>query len=426
MDNINVLPLEILERILSYLNFSDRKTVRLVCSYWRQVLHGVQFQRRCRISICRTFNRELPDMEMRVTQSYRNISLNQWSDSDDEDDEQCTNEDITNLKYLFEPCPENNIKKLLFQRFDLEALALYSSFGSSREILEKQLSSMTNLRELELTFCKNRYSLPDESVWVIHHDKLETLKIDVTSTKPFKVVLSRLKKLELLADCSYSIHIIQSHCWQLQDLKIYFQDPKTMDDMMSLSFPVLTNLEVYMFADKDVQLRYARIRNEFIDREKEENFIKSMPKLKSLLIESNLMFYRIQMALTKHGHQLEKLTLASLVLDAAQLLWIEKLPKIKTVILQYIAVPASQARLAKLHMPHLHHLALLYNKSYIGFDNGLIGLKSLKLTVTCERNQTILHQICNKLPNLEQLELFFYCKLITSIRAYVTIIFRIT
>ncbi|XP_053685866.1 uncharacterized protein LOC128735405 [Sabethes cyaneus] len=412
MDNINDLPVEILERILSYLNFSDRKSACGVCSHWHNVLRTVRFQRQCRIHLSNEFDQELSDIEMRVIQNYRNMSLSLYSDDsdDDEDNEQREDEGLIHLKYLFVPCPEINMKKLLFGRFDLEALTLYCSFEGTREILENQLADMINLRELELFTYTNKYSSPDQSVWVIHHDRLKSLKIDIKTAKPLKIVLPHLTKLELLFNCRYSFLTIETYCWQLQSLIVHFRDPETMDDMMSLSFPMLTHLEVCMEEDKDVQLGYAQTRNKFADKEKEENFIKSIPKLRSMVIGSNLFLYRIGMALSKFSHQLEELTLQDLKIDTAELQSIEKLAKIKTIVLLYTKIISPTQNLPKLYMPHLHHLSLLYHSSNIIFDSGLAGLKILKLILDSERNDKVLHKICNNLLNLERLELVLYNK----------------
>ncbi|XP_055533656.1 uncharacterized protein LOC129723449 [Wyeomyia smithii] len=420
MDNINNLPVEILEQIFTYLNLKERKSACAVCSLWHAVLRGVRFQRQCLVSLSRTFDQELSELETRVTQSFRNLSLIHWEeeyfDDDDDDDidshEQRENEEVIHLKYLFEPTPEANIRKLLFENgLDLETLELYSSFESCREILGDQLCQLENLRELALSFCQTEYASPDQSEWQIHHNQINTLKIDVLhSNKPYNVMLPNLTTLELLSNCRWSFHIIQAHCMQLQRFKVQFQDQETMDDLMSLSFPMLTHLQVRMYDDKDVQVRYARTRNKFADKEKEEHFVKSMPKLKSLWLESDLMLYRIGEALSKYGHRLEKLTLMDMQIDDAQLRTIETFPKLKTVIMHRTEILPSSQILPKVNMPHLVNLTLMDNKSDIVFNNGLVGLKSLKLTLCSRRCHKVLHKICNNLPNLEYLELFLYSK----------------
>ncbi|XP_053688030.1 uncharacterized protein LOC128737423 [Sabethes cyaneus] len=417
MDNINHLPPEILERIFSSLNFTERKSAGGVCSYWRSVLHNVRFQRRCRISLSDTFDQELSELELRAVRSYHNIKLLHWAewfDDDDYDDdydyveeegdEPRKNEDIIHLKYLFEPSPEVNINKILLGHSELKALSLCSTIDCSREILENLIPDMRNLRELQLTFCQDSDSSPHESVWVIRNDKLETLKINIMTDKPFEVQFPCLKKLEFLSN-SYSFRMIDTYCWQLQCLRIHFQNPETMDDMMSLSFPKLTHLEVHMYDDKQVKVEYARTRNVFVDKEKEENFVKSMPNLKSITFESNLMFYRIATALAEYSHQLEELTVSCLEIDAVQLQSFRKLPKLKTIILKFTKIISLTQALPKLDMPQLHNLSLLHKSSNVAFDSGLAGLKTLQLTLSSKTSAKAVHKICCNLPNLERLEL---------------------
>ncbi|XP_055531690.1 uncharacterized protein LOC129722343 isoform X2 [Wyeomyia smithii] len=358
---------------------------------------------------------------MLIVKDCRNISLNHWDnpDYDDDDDgddpassDRRENEEIVNLKYLFEPCPEANIEKLLVGLEScIETIILKSSFESSRMILENRIPKMANLRELDLVLWNlYRYPSIDRSKWYIHHEQLQRLKIFLEVTKPYDVMLPHLTTLDLAPNCRYGFHIIEKYCMQLKHLKVQFADPETMHDMISLSFPMLTHLEAIMAEDKEIQERYARTRNKYIDKEKEENFIKSMPKLKSLSMESNLMLYRIGAALSKYSQQLEEITLAGMHIDPAQLQLIEALSKVKTFTLRYTKIECPPLALPKLNMPRLQHLSLSHNDSDIVFNDGLSGLKSLKLTVGSERSEKVLYKICNNLPNLERLELLVYSK----------------
>ncbi|XP_053683999.1 uncharacterized protein LOC128734044 [Sabethes cyaneus] len=410
MDNINFLPVKILEQICSYLDLTDQKSARAVCRHWRRVLSGIQFQRQCLISLSSPFAQEVPDSEKQVIRKFRNIKLFHWFEENDEyeadsNEHPGNNTDTVFLKYLFEPTPEMNIRQLLFENeMDVEVLDMRSSFESCREILGDRLSQMQNLRELTLTFGQSLYVQPDQSVWMIVHNRIETLNIDISCSRAYNIALPSLTTLELLTNCRWSFHIIQTYCRQLQRLKVQFQDLETMDEMMSLSFPMLTHLHVRMHKDKNVQLRYAQTQNQSVDNTKEENFVKSMPKLKSIWLESDLMLFRIGKALAKYSHHLDELTLMDMQIDAAELHTIETFPKLKTMSLHRVKILTSPQSLPKVNMPHLISLTLVDNESDIVFDNGLAGLKSLKVTFSTARSDKILHKICNYLTNLERLE----------------------
>ncbi|XP_053688458.1 uncharacterized protein LOC128737776 [Sabethes cyaneus] len=429
MDNINALPIEVLEHIFNYLSVKTWNTCCLVCSLWYNILRGTQFQRRYCLSMNRTFEEPLPEAERRIFPIFHNIALVQWVDNDDDDDDDDDEEDEVSrqfwfaehphesdepfsLRYLFEPKPESNIHELLFRlELDFESLELCIPFDSYRDIVGNSLRQIKNLREFILKLCRDPTHPSNRNRWVIEHDRIETLSIDLTVTKvEFSAILPNLKTLALLTDCGWGFQIIEKHCAQLQSLEVQFQDAETMDKMLSLTFSNLTNLQVQLCHDRALQEHYKLTRNNLADKETEEKFIREMPKLKKLFVESNLLMYRIAGPLSRFAHHLEELTLECQQIDFPQLKAIETIPNLKIFRLLYSRV-ASTRTLPMLNMPLLKKLSLLNNESHVTFNGGLCNLKSLKVTFWTRNSYKALHKICQNLPKLERLELLVYSKL---------------
>lgn len=210
------------------------------------------------------------------------------------------------------------------------------------------------------------------------------------------------------------MEIVETYCRQLQTLKIRFQNVDYMESFLALPFPNLKHLHVRMYDDKETQVRYARRRNPVSEVEKNEQFVRNIPRLKKLLLESNLLFFRIGALLAKSNHQLEELVLEEQQMDYAQLKVVESLPKLKSLTLFRCEVIMPSPMLPTLHMPHLDKLSLFYNESSIVFNEGLAGLKSLKVSLWAEKNNKVLFKICKNLPNLEDLEVLVNNKLVNT------------
>ncbi|XP_058834223.1 uncharacterized protein LOC131691669 [Topomyia yanbarensis] len=420
MDNINELPVELLGHIFSFLSLRDRKNANAVCTLWHNVLHGVRFQRQCKVSLNRNFNDDLNDLEKCVLRCFRNIHINFWYETDFEENDQPEIDDIIQFKYLYDPTPEHHLIQLLFGlNLDLECLELSISFESCREILENRLSQIINLRELSLNFetKENITAKQYSTTWIIEHHHIEKLTIDLPCAYlPFKVIAPNLTSLDLPSNCRRGYQLIETYCRQLQCLKVTIQDEDTVDDIMSLSFPCLTHLQTrpYDDNDKEMEVRYARTRNKYVDVEKEEQFVIRMPKLRCFESENHLMFFRIGTALSKFAKQLIEVTLENQDMDLGQIKAFEAIP-IKVLSMQRCKIRTPSQTLPTLNMPHLNSLVLRFNESDIVFNNGLSELKSLKLTLSSRsRNHKVLHKICHNLLNLEYLEIWTYNVLVNT------------
>ncbi|XP_058835419.1 uncharacterized protein LOC131692408 [Topomyia yanbarensis] len=178
---------------------------------------------------------------------------------------------------------------------------------------------------------------------------------------------------------------------------------------MTWPFPSLTHLQTWANGDndKEMQVRYARTRDVYVDMEKEEQFVIGMPKLKSFHSTNNLTFFRIGTALSKFATQLVELTLENQEMDLEQIKAFEA-TTIKVLNIRRCKIQTPSQTLPTLNMPHLNSLVLWYNKSDIVFNNGLSELKSLKMTLSKSKNHKILHKLCNNLPNLENLEIWAF------------------
>ncbi|XP_062716098.1 uncharacterized protein LOC109422268 [Aedes albopictus] len=429
MENINDLPVEILTRIFDFLTISDRKHVSRVCRLWHNILHCVRFQRQCRLVFDSTFEEQLSDLEKRILRSCRNLSITHWDDTDDDDyddddeDEQLEKEVIVQFKYLFKPSPERNVTDLLFEEsLPLESLEINTTFDSCRDIIEDRLPQLEQLRELFLSFDQNRNPNSPKShpgIWVLQHKNLETLRIGLSyEIDAFRIEAPSLTYLDIQPKCRWSMEIVETYCRQLRTLKLRFQHVEYMESFLSLPFPSLTHLQVRMYDDKEIQMRYARNRNRIVDAERDEQFVRDMPKLRKLLLESNLLFFRIGVLLAKCNHQLEELTLEEQQIDYAQLKVVESLPKLKSFTLFRCEVLMPSPALPSLNMPHLDKLELFYNESSIVFNEGLSGLKSLKISLWTEKNHKVLYKICKNLPNLEHLEVLANTKLVNTCLRY--------
>lgn len=298
-----------------------------------------------------TFEEELPDLEKRILRSCRNLSITHWDDADeddyddeDEEGDEHEKEMVIQFKYLFKPSPERNVTDLLFdEKLELESLELNSTFTSCRTILENRLSQMDQLRELTISFDQERNPngpALDPSIWVIQHNCLQKLRIGLSyEIDAFRIEAPNLTCLDIQPKCRWSMEIVETYCRQLQTLKLRFQNVEYMESFLSLPFPNLRHLHVRMFDDKETQIRYARSRNPISDVEKDEQFVRDIPRLKKLLLESNLMFFRIGALLAKSNHQLEELTLEEQQIDYVQLKVVESLPKLKVRILGLNELP---------------------------------------------------------------------------------------
>ncbi|XP_058463180.1 uncharacterized protein LOC131437691 isoform X2 [Malaya genurostris] len=406
MDNINDLPVELIEHILNYLNIQDIKNAKAVCNLWYEILHGIRFQRKCKLSLGNMFDDDLGELEKNVIRCYRNVSIVHY----DEQDNDGTDYDIVQFKYLYEPTSENRLIQLLFGLdIDLESLELSSSFESCRVVLEDRLPQIVNLKQLALMFEEYHNTESNPCTWVIRHDKIEKLRIRLPcASLPLKAILPNLTSLQLQSNCRAAYQIIESYCRQLQYLKVTFVDAETVNDMMSLSFPALEHLDAQIFDhdDKDMQLRYARTRNKFVDEEKEEQFVKSMVKLKNLELGSNLMLFRMGTWLSKYPNKLVELSLIDLQIDQEQIKVVETM-SIKILKFECCKILTQSQTLPTVNFPNLTRLILIGNQSDIVFDKGLSELKSLKLSIG-SRNNKVLNKICNNLLNLEHLELILY------------------
>ncbi|XP_062558765.1 uncharacterized protein LOC134223599 [Armigeres subalbatus] len=428
MENINDLPIEVLTLIFDYLSITDRKYVSRVCRLWNQIMHCIHFQRQCRLVFDSTFEEELSELEKRILRSCRNLSITHWDDADedsydDEDDEQRQKEVIFQFKYLFKPSPERNVTDLLFdEALPLESLEINSTFDSCRDIIEDRLPQLEQLRKLTLSFDQNRSSngpKSNQSIWVVQHKSLQSLRIELSyEIDAFRIDTPSLTYLDIHPKCRWSMEIVETYCRQLQTLKVRFQHVEYMEAFLSLPFPSLRHLQVRMYDDKETQLRYARNRNRILDAERDEQFVRDMPKLRKLLLESNLMFFRIGVLLSKCNHQLEELTLEEQQVDYAQLKVVESMPKLKSLTLFRCEVLMPSPKLPTLNMPHLERLELFYNESSIVFNEGLSGLKFLKISLWTEKNNKVLYKICKNLHNLEHLEVLVNSKLVNTCLRY--------
>lgn len=81
---------------------------------------------------------------------------------------------------------------------------------------------------------------------------------------------------------------------------------------------------------------------------------------------------------------------------------------------EILGPPETPHILTRLYLPYLEELSLVYNKSQIVFDEGLAGLKKLKITVETSKNHKILYKICNNLPNLEHLRICLNARLVNT------------
>ncbi|XP_055625604.1 uncharacterized protein LOC129768170 isoform X2 [Toxorhynchites rutilus septentrionalis] len=421
MENVNELPIEVLTRIFDYFDVRERRHVSAVCTLWRDILHSVRFQRQCRTFLDGRFEEEFTESEKTVLQSCRNLSIILWDEENEsvydyeiEDDaEGREKEEIIPLTYLFNPTPQQNITDLIFsQKLDLERLDLNSTFVSCREILQDRLEKLENLKELSLLFDFRPVSSSQEvdpQVWSIRHNRIETLRIGLLDDiQPITLTAPNLTILDLKPKCPWILDIIRSYKHQLQSLKIDFQNVESMSTLMMMEFPCLTHLNVQMLEDKDNQIRYARTRNRFVDEEIEERFVKGMPKLKQLLLTSNLMFFRIAKALAKYAYQLEEISLEEQQMDYELLKVVERIPKLRRLtMLRCEVMDLGQVHPTLSLPPCLSELELLHSKSNLVFNKGLAGLKSLNVCAWTSKNHKILHKICKNLPNLEHLTVAF-------------------
>lgn len=74
--------------------------------------------------------------------------------------------------------------------------------------------------------------------------------------------------------------------------------------------------------------------------------------------------------------------------------------------------------LPRLYLPQLDELSLVFNDSHIVFNEGLAGLKTLKMSIWSSKNHKTLYKICNNLPNLEYLRLILNTKLVNTAFRY--------
>ncbi|XP_058834009.1 uncharacterized protein LOC131691520 [Topomyia yanbarensis] len=423
MDNINNLPVELLGHIFNYLSFRDRKNAYAVCTLWYKVLRGVRFQRQRRVYLNRSFDDDLNDLEIRVLRCFRNIHIYFFDAAGFDDVELQEKYDIIQFKYLYQRTPEDRLIEFLFEmNMDLESLELSRSFESCREILENRLPRIRNLRELALNFETTENIIPQQhsTTWTIQHHRVEKLRMDFPCANlPLKVITPNLNSLCVDTNCRQGFQIIEAYCRQLQCLEVTIKDAETVDDIMALPFPSLTHLQTWPHGDndKELQVRYARTRNKYVDLEKEEQFVIGMPKLKSFHSANNLMFFRISTALSKFAKQLVELTLENQEMDLEQIKAFEAIP-IKVLNIRRCKILTSSQSLPTLNMPHLNSLVLWYNESDIIFDSGLSELKSLKMTLFKSKNHKVLHKICNNLPNLEHLEIWAYRMLVNTAFRY--------
>ncbi|XP_058458811.1 uncharacterized protein LOC131435190 [Malaya genurostris] len=396
MDNINNLPEELIEHIFDYLNIQDTKKAKVVCTLWYKILHGIRFLRKCKLSLGRMFDDDLGEWEKNIIRSYRNISIMQCDDQ------------------------ENRLAELLFEsEWDLESLELFSSFESCRMVFGNRLPQIVNLRELSLMFEECHNTEPNSNTWELRHDRIEKLRLkNPCVSLPLKPILPNLTSLQLQSNCRAAYQIIESYCRQLQYLQVSFDNAEVMDDMVSLNFPALEHLDAQLFQydDKEMQLRYARTRNKLVEEEKDEQFVKSMVKLKNLELGSNLMLFRMGTWLSKYANQLVELSLVYLQIDQEQIEVVETM-SIKILKIAYCRILTQFQTLPKVNFPSLTRLILIGNTSDIVFDKGLSELKSLKLSIGSQSNHKVLHKICNNLLNLEHLEIMLQRKLVnTSLR----------
>ncbi|XP_058829527.1 uncharacterized protein LOC131688922 [Topomyia yanbarensis] len=423
MDNINNLPVELLAYVFNYLSFRDRKNAYAVCTLWHNILHSARFQRQCKVSLNRSFDDDLNDLEKRVLRCFRNIRIYSLGVTDFDDVELVGKYDMIQFMYLYEPTPEHRLIQLLFEsKLDLESLELSRTFESCRGILENRLPRIRNLRELSLDFEISENIIPEQyaTTWTIQHHQIEKLRIDLPCANlPFNVITPNLTSLHVDTNCRRGYQIIEAYCRQLQCLEVTIKDAETLDDIMALPFPCLTHLQTWAYDanDNQMQILYAQRRIKFMDVEKEEQFVIGMPKLKSFHSANNLMFFRISTALSKFAEQLVELTLENQEMDAEQIKAFEVIP-IKVLNIRRCKILTPFQTLPILNMPQVTCLELWYNESDIVFDNGLSELKSLKLTLSTSKNHKVLHKICRNLPSLEHLELWAYRLLVNTAFRY--------
>uniref|UniRef100_A0A1Q3F436 F-box domain-containing protein n=1 Tax=Culex tarsalis TaxID=7177 RepID=A0A1Q3F436_CULTA len=438
MEDINALPTEVLAHILTYLEVEELKAASQVCHLWYHILQGARFNRRMVMRINSTFADPPTEQEKCALIRCRNLQITQWDelfvcydeyDEDDEEDEDENGEEnirkipVVEFKYLFQPSPEQNAADLLFsQELNLESLELCSTFAGCRHILEDHVQQLRNLTELSLEIEFGRKSNPismDHSFWALRHDRIRKLKLSFEHRKNnFSVVTPALTNLEVRPFTIFSMPIITPYASQLQRVDLQLDKPELVNDLLALKFPALTQLRVRIDDDREQQERYARLQHRHADICVDEQFIKSMPKLRRFRCESNLLFYRMGSALMRIGHrQLEEIKLDSMHFDARLLRVLQALPKLKTFKMhrcEALPPPHTPHVLPRLNLPQLDELSLVYNESDIAFDKGLAGLKTLKMTVWSSKNHKFLNKICNNLPNLEVLRLILNTKLVNT------------
>lgn len=456
MADINALPREVLSHILSFLEPRDRKPCGEVCRLWYNLLQGARFQRQILMRINSTFVEPPTESDRCALTNCRNLLITQWDEAmdydwmydstDDEDGDADEDEGgahangevnseentrkipVVEFKYLYQPTPEHNVTELLFgQELKLESLELCTTFAGARYILEDRVQQLQNLTELILDIEGGRVSNPiskDHTFWVLSHDRIRKFKLSYEpKTDNFRIKTPALTTLDVRPFSIYTLPIIKPYAAQLQRLDLHLYSPSVINDLLALQFPCLTCLRVRVDDDRDLQERYARLlQTRQADVYLDEQFIRGMPRLKRMRCESHLLFFRLGAALTRHGHrQLEELKLDSLHFDAVQLQVLQALPRLKAFKMyrcEALPPPDNPRVLPRLYLPHLDELSLVYNESHIAFDRGLVGLRSLKMTIWSGKNHKILSKICHNLPNLEYLRLILNTKLVNTAFRY--------
>ncbi|XP_039452118.1 uncharacterized protein LOC120431032 [Culex pipiens pallens] len=445
MVDINDLSPEVLSHILDLLEPRSWKEASQVCRRWYNILKGARFQSKLQMRIHKTFVDPPTEQEKSALIHCRNLLITQWDealdynwvgyDEDDEDDDTDEDEEenseenfrkinVVEFKYLFEPSPEHYIGELLFsQELNLESLELSSTFAGCRYILEDRIEQFKNLTELILDIKGNRVYGPimrDHTSWVLRHDRIRKLKLFFDQQmNNFTVITPSLTSLRLSSMTIFSLPFVTSYASQLAFVDLQLDNPGLIKDFFALKFPSLTHLRLQIDGDQDEQERYALLQDQhYADAYLDVEFVKSMPRLKYFRCESHMLFYRMAAAFAKFGQsQLEDFKLDWLHFNAEQLEKLQALPRLKIFKMrrcEILGPPETPHILTRLCLPYLEELSLVYNKSQIVFDEGLAGLKKLKITVETSKNHKILYKICNNLPNLEHLRICLNARLVNT------------
>ncbi|XP_055535805.1 uncharacterized protein LOC129724707 [Wyeomyia smithii] len=370
---VHSLPIEIFEKVFSYLTFKDLRNAALVCHNWNEVLLGAKFQRCLRVELQSDFSDQLPKEHKKLIECCRNLSIVQdFSPAITADD------DINKLSE-----PEENIASIIFSTKELNSLQVISRYSSLKNIIHDRLSELPWLKELRISFCHHktvkRDTISGDDVWRLQSESLECFKLDQRGPNDlFQLMTPSLRELHLTIDCKEIFDIVVMYCKQLEVLRLKLIDIETLDKIMDLPYPLLRSLEIGIYDDKELQLNYSRTANLNENDQRAKKFVQRIPSLAELSVRSNVVFHKIFPTLCSVKTKLQDLSLHNIELDANILLNVLLVQPLLRLSIHHCEITNDLPGL-HIRVAGLKHLRLINVVNNILLEHNFCGLKSLEL-----------------------------------------------